>query len=47
MAASFTNTTRLANTSLLRRVFVVDDLKRIAPRLGFSGYQPLMRAYIG
>jgi hypothetical protein len=26
---------------------VVDDLKRIAPQLGFSGYQPLMRAYIG
>ena len=26
---------------------VVDDLKRIAPYLGFSGYQPLMRAYIG
>jgi hypothetical protein len=26
---------------------VIDDLKRIAPRLGFSGYQPLMRAYIG
>ena len=26
---------------------VVDDLKRIAPRLGFSGYQALMRAYIG
>lgn len=26
---------------------VVDDLKRIAPMLGFSGYQPLMRAYIG
>ena len=26
---------------------VVTDLKRIAPRLGFSGYQPLMRAYIG
>ena len=25
---------------------VVDDLKRIAPQLGFSGYQPLMRAYI-
>jgi hypothetical protein len=23
------------------------DLKRIAPILGFSGYQPLMRAYIG
>ena len=26
---------------------VVDDLKRLAPHLGFSGYQPLIRAYIG
>ena len=26
---------------------VIADLKRIAPQLGFSGYQPLMRAYIG
>ena len=26
---------------------IVDDLKRIAPLLGFSGYQPLMRHYIG
>ena len=26
---------------------IVDELKRIAPLLGFSGYQPLMRAYIG
>ena len=26
---------------------VVEDLKHIAPRLGFSGYQPLIRAYIG
>jgi hypothetical protein len=26
---------------------VVDDLKRIAPQLGFSGYQPLIRAYVG
>ncbi len=26
---------------------VVEDLKRMAPRLGFSGYQPLIRAYIG
>jgi hypothetical protein len=26
---------------------VVEDLKRIAPMLGFSGYQPLIRAYIG
>jgi hypothetical protein len=26
---------------------VIQDLKRIAPALGFSGYQPLIRAYIG
>ena len=26
---------------------VVEDLERIAPKLGFSGYQPLIRAYIG
>ena len=26
---------------------VLRDLKRVAPLLGFSGYQPLIRAYIG
>ncbi len=26
---------------------VIDDLKRIAPLLGFSGYQPLLRTYVG
>jgi hypothetical protein len=26
---------------------VVEDLKMLAPVLGFSGYQPLLRAYIG
>lgn len=26
---------------------VVEDLKQIAPKLGFSGYQPLIRAYVG
>lgn len=26
---------------------IVDDLKRVAPLLGFSGYQPLLRAYVG
>lgn len=26
---------------------VVDDLKRIAPLRGFTGYQALMRAYVG
>jgi predicted DNA binding CopG/RHH family protein len=26
---------------------VMEDLKRLAPLLGFSGYQPLIRTYIG
>ena len=26
---------------------VIEDLKEIAPALGFSGYQPLIRVYIG
>lgn len=26
---------------------VLEDLKRVAPLVGTSGYQPLMRAYIG
>lgn len=26
---------------------VIEDLKRIAPLLGFNGYQPLIRTYIG
>lgn len=26
---------------------MVEELKRAAPLLGFSGYQPLARAYIG
>lgn len=26
---------------------VIEDLKRLAPLVGFSGYQPLIRAYIG
>ena len=26
---------------------VVEDLRRVAPLLGFSGYQPLMRFYVG
>lgn len=26
---------------------VLEDLKAVAPALGFSGYQPLIRAYIG
>jgi len=26
---------------------VIEDMKRVAPLLGFSGYQPLIRAYVG
>jgi hypothetical protein len=26
---------------------IIDDLKDVAPALGYSGYQPLARAYIG
>lgn len=26
---------------------VIEDLKRIAPMLGLSGYQPLIRQYVG
>jgi hypothetical protein len=26
---------------------VIEDLKEVAPKLGFSGYQPLIRAFIG
>ncbi|WP_058865911.1 hypothetical protein [Chloracidobacterium thermophilum] len=26
---------------------VIEDLKRVAPKLGFSGYQALIKAYIG
>jgi hypothetical protein len=26
---------------------IVEDLKQLAPVLGFSGYQPLIRAYVG
>lgn len=26
---------------------VIADLKRVAPHRGFSGYQPLIRAYVG
>ena len=28
-------------------VDVVEDLRRVAPALGHSGYQPLIRAYVG
>lgn len=37
----------MATISLRMPEDVVEDLKRIAPVLGFSGYQPLIRAYVG
>jgi hypothetical protein len=42
------NKNRPMNTISLRLPDdVIDDLKRIAPMLGFAGYQPLIRTYIG
>jgi hypothetical protein len=37
----------MATISIRMPEDVVKDLKRVAPLLGFSGYQPLIRAYIG
>ncbi len=37
----------MATISIRMPEDVVEDLKRVAPHLGFSGYQPLIRAYIG
>ncbi len=38
-----------AMTSITLRipVDVVDDMKKVAPLLGFSGYQALLKAYVG
>ncbi len=38
---------RMISVTLRMPEDVVDDLKRVAPLLGFSGYQPLIRAYVG
>jgi hypothetical protein len=37
----------MTTVSIRFPVDVIEDLKRIAPLLGFSGYQPLIRAYVG
>jgi hypothetical protein len=37
----------MSTISLCMPADVIADLKQIAPLLGFSGYQPLIRAYIG
>jgi hypothetical protein len=37
----------MVSVTLRMPVDIIDDLKQVAPLLGFSGYQPLMRAYVG
>ena len=37
----------MASVTLRMPDDVLEDLKRLAPVLGFSGYQPLIRAYVG
>lgn len=37
----------MVSVTLRMPIDVVDDLKYVAPALGYSGYQPLMRAYVG
>ncbi|MBW8875974.1 MAG: hypothetical protein JF614_13490 [Acidobacteria bacterium] len=37
----------MATISIRMPEDVVEELKRVAPVLGFSGYQPLIRTYIG
>jgi hypothetical protein len=37
----------MTNVTLSIPEDVIEDLKQVAPKLGFSDYQPLMRAYIG
>ena len=41
--------TRRPMTTISMRfpIGVIEDLKRVAPLRGFSGYQPLVRAYVG
>ncbi len=38
---------RMTTISIRMPQDVIEDLKEIAPSLGFSGYQPLIRAYVG
>ncbi|MEW6235821.1 MAG: hypothetical protein AB1656_10580 [Candidatus Omnitrophota bacterium] len=37
----------MTTVSIRFPIDVIEDLKRAAPLLGFSGYQPLIRAYVG
>jgi hypothetical protein len=37
----------MATISIRMPEDVIEDLKKVAPGLGFSGYQPLIRTYVG
>ncbi len=37
----------MTSITLRMPIDIVDDLKKIAPLLGFSGYQALLKAYVG
>ena len=37
----------MTTVSIRFPIDVIEDLKRVAPLRGFSGYQPLVRAYVG
>lgn len=49
IAKTETNTSEGPMTTISLRMpqELVEELKEIAPKLGFSGYQPLIRAYVG
>ena len=37
----------MTSVTIRMPVDIVEDLRQLAPQLGFSGYQPLIRAYVG
>ncbi len=37
----------MTSITLRMPIDVVEDMKRVAPQLGFSGYQALLKAYVG
>jgi hypothetical protein len=47
LARRLTRSRQMTTISIRIPEDVIADLKEIAPALGFSGYQPLIRAYIG
>ena len=37
----------MTSITLRMPIDVVEDMKRVAPQLGFSGYQALLKTYVG